>query len=155
MRLERYDGDHSPHWAAGCGKSTWAAAYPCSGVKVVLCADDYLMVDGVYDWSPEKLSRAHHQCMKRFVESVFYDDADLLIVDGTHTRTEFLTPYIEVGRSFGHNVRVMYIKHDPIDSWKRNTHNVDENKHINMEKNLHFMLKHWSQRLPRIEVVEV
>jgi broad-specificity NMP kinase len=32
----------------GVGKSTWAKAYPCSGVKVVLCPDNFLMVDGVY-----------------------------------------------------------------------------------------------------------
>jgi predicted kinase len=139
----------------GCGKSTWAKEYPCSGSKLVLCPDNYLMVDGVYTWSPEANTQAHHQCMKEFVQRVWYGDVDLLILDSTNTRTEFISPYIEVAQSFGYKVRIVLIKHDPEDSWKRNIHNIDEKRHIGMENNLRFMLKNWSQRYPHIEIVRV
>lgn len=139
----------------GVGKSTWANAYPCSGVKVVLCPDDYLLVDGVYTWSRETNTKAHHQCMKEFTKQVWFGNFDLLILDSTNTRTEYITPYMEIGQAFGYDVRVVLIKHDPVESWKRNIHNIDERRHIGMEKNLSFMLKHWSPRYPRIEIVEV
>jgi len=139
----------------GSGKSTWAAAYPCSGKKLILCPDDYLMMGGVYKWGPESVSESHRKCMRQFVEHVWHGDLDLLILDSTNTRTEFLSPYIGVAQAFNHNTRVVLIKHDPIDSWKRNTHNVPENRHIGMEQNLHYMMKHWSRRYPSIEVIEV
>ncbi len=139
----------------GSGKSTWAAAYPCSGAKLILCPDDHLMVDGVYKWSPGAVSESHRKCMRQFVEHVWHGDLDLLILDSTNTRTEFLSPYIGVAQAFNHNVRVVLIKHNSIDSWKRNTHNVPEDRHIGMEQNLHYMMKYWSRRYPEIEIIEV
>lgn len=139
----------------GSGKSTWAAAYPCSGVKLILCPDDNLVTNGVYEWSPEAVNESHRKCLRQFVEHAWHGDLDLLILDSTNTRTEFLSPYIGVAQAFNHNVRVVLIKHDPVDSWRRNIHNVDERRHVGMEQNLHYMMKHWSRRYPAIETIEV
>jgi len=141
----------------GSGKSTWASNYPCTGKKVVLASDDDLIepTTGVYWWTRERVDQAHKNVMLQFIDHLQAEDVDLVILDNTNTRLEFVAPYLFVASAFEVKVRLIHIKHDVRDSLARNRHGVNSGRHADMERNLTYMLEHWPEDFQPIEVVEI
>lgn len=109
----------------GSGKSTWIKAFRerFEGTLAVVSADDYFMRDGVYNFDPTKLPKAHEECFRSFVYAV--DDAyEVVIVDNTNIRAEHSQPYIDCAVGAGYDVHEKFIYCTPDVAYKSNTHGV-------------------------------
>jgi len=83
----------------GCGKSSLA--------KVIgghICtADDFLMKDGIYCWTPEKAGGAHVACQLKVKDHMKVSDP-LIIVANTSTTKKEMKPYYDLAEEFGYKV---------------------------------------------------
>lgn len=104
---------------SGSGKTTWSKKlrgfYPCS-------ADYYMLVNGVYQFHPDKLPMAHTKCQAR-VKRLLSEGQNVL-VDNTNTRDSDLMVYIRMGLDAGAEVEVVTLLCDPQEAFQRNRHEV-------------------------------
>ncbi len=73
---------------SGAGKSTFANLLKDSmpsGLCEICCADDYLMIDGKYIWTPERAGMAHKKCQEKFKDCIDMD-IEIIIVANTNTK---------------------------------------------------------------------
>lgn len=103
----------------GSGKSTEAKKFD----GVVVSADDYFMINGVYRFNPAKIGDAHISCMRRFLNLI---DAGLspIVVDNTNISIFEVNPYRLVAQAMGYEVEVVHVVCDAMTCAKRNTHGV-------------------------------
>lgn len=120
---------------------------------MILSADDFFMKDGEYNFDPSRLEEAHHECLKKFVQScvmlglekklkiavlrgisgsgkstwarLHKEDFDI-IVDNTNTTLFEIIPYVNVGKAFGNIVMIYEFNCDPIIAAARNIHKVPQ-----------------------------
>lgn len=85
----------------GSGKSTKAKSFGVFHVE----SDMYLMVDGVYVWSPHKLKHAHNWC-KKMVHEAMQAGMDVA-VSNTFTRIWEFQEYLELAGIHGYEVEVL------------------------------------------------
>jgi len=86
----------------GAGKSKFAkliSAHP----DFVCTADDFLMVNGKYEWSPEKAGGAHLKCQAK-CKTLMKSNIPLIIVANTSTTERELRPYYDLAKEFGYQV---------------------------------------------------
>ena len=70
---------------------------------MICTADDFLMKDGVYCWSPETAHRAHVACQAKVKGHMSVSDP-LIIVANTSTTKKELKPYYDLAEEFGYKV---------------------------------------------------
>ncbi|MCD4847406.1 MAG: ATP-binding protein [Candidatus Aegiribacteria sp.] len=140
----------------GAGKTTWIRnnlpdAFICS-------ADNYFLDEkGIYKFDSLLLSEAHESCLKRFVEILTSQEDEVqkeslfVVVDNTAIRAWEISPYYNLAKAYGHDVRVVHIKCDSDLAYSRNIHGVPLEKVEKMDEGL------ISEALPsfwNVEVVE-
>lgn len=116
----------------GCGKSTFAkllGGYVCT-------ADDFLMKDGVYCWSPEKAGGAHVACQLQ-VRDYMKKGMSPVIVANTSTTIKEMKPYYELAEEFGYKVFSVIVenRHGGV-----NEHDVPEETLEKMRKRFNIQL---------------
>jgi predicted kinase len=105
----------------GSGKTTYARrAYPR---HVILSADDYFMVDGVYRYDEAKLTQAHGDCLRRFIREC-QSGGHNLVIDNTNTKPTDIAPYHAIATAYGYEVDILVIEADPEVAFRRNIHGV-------------------------------
>lgn len=106
--------------ASGTGKSTYTLNnYPDF---VVCSADHYMMEDGVYRWTPEKIGPAHSRCFAHATKSLVGGRS--VVIDNTNTRAKERNRYLDLAEELGEAVEIHVLP------WKkefisRNVHGVD------------------------------
>ena len=85
----------------GSGKTTFAKML---GTKAICTADDYhTSREGVYNWKPENIGKAHSWCQKkcaRFMRA----NAEKIVVANTSTTEEEMAPYLVMAKEFEYKV---------------------------------------------------
>lgn len=117
---------------SGSGKSTWAK-HMRPGV-IVVSADHYFMVDGVYRFDPSKIGDAHGQCIRNFCESI--RQGFNVVVDNTNTSREELAVYMGIANAYGATVELVWFRCDPNEAIRRNAHNVPASTILKMNVDL-------------------
>jgi predicted kinase len=102
-------------------------------------ADEYFTAaDGSYNFDPSKLSEAHGQCLRNFVESIqkvfggrpLYD---AIYVDNTNLSDVEIAPYYTVAKAYGYEVELVFFQTPLEVCLSRNTHNVPEHTMLRMK----------------------
>ncbi|MFA5049170.1 MAG: AAA family ATPase [Patescibacteria group bacterium] len=118
---------------SGAGKSTRVKnEYQNS---VVCSADYYFMVEGEYKFNPKKLSEAHGQCLRSFVESI-HMGASLIVVDNTNTSVAEIAPYATLALAYGYELSIEIFKVDVDAAATRNLHGVPRETIIKMAQRI-------------------
>ncbi|MCK4671259.1 MAG: ATP-binding protein [Candidatus Aegiribacteria sp.] len=140
----------------GAGKTTWIRnnlpdAFICS-------ADNYFLdKEGNYKFDNLLISEAHESCLKCFAEILtsHEDEAEkeslVIVVDNTAIRAWEISPYYNLAKAYGHDVKVVHIKCDSDLAHSRNIHEVPLERVEKMDEGLN------SETLPlfwNVEVVE-
>ena len=85
----------------GAGKTSFAKML---GTKAICTADDYhTSRDGVYNWKPENISKAHFWCQKKCMRFMQIG-VEKVVVANTSTTEEEMTPYFVMAKVFGYKV---------------------------------------------------
>jgi predicted kinase len=138
----------------GAGKTTWIrlnlpGAHVCS-------ADSFFMGDdGVYRFDGSRLTEAHNHCLRCFTETVAglscRTDAlpSTIVVDNTGISAWEISPYYNLARAFGHDVRVVHIDCPPGKAHLRNVHGVSIERIGEMDR------KMASEKLPAFWNVQI
>lgn len=102
----------------GSGKSTFAGLIG----RAICCADDWFMRDGIYTWSPDKVSAAHdwsqRKC-RRFMKA----NVERIVVANTSTREREMKPYMDLAKQFGYRVFTVIVE---TRHGNKSVHNVPE-----------------------------
>lgn len=113
----------------GSGKSTRAlriaGEHDCD--VLIVSADDYFVVNGVYRFDMSNIGAAHMECQQKFREGV-REKAPVIIVDNTNTTIREMRPYVEYAHIRGYEVVLL----EPDTAWAwdidaclaRNVHGV-------------------------------
>ncbi len=140
----------------GAGKTTWIQnnlpdAFICS-------ADNYFLdEEGIYRFDNSLISESHESCLKCFAEILtshedkVINESLAIVVDNTSIRAWEISPYYNLAKAYGHDVRVVHIKCDPDQAHSRNIHGVPLEQVEKMDEGL------ISETLPsfwNVEVVE-
>lgn len=113
----------------GSGKSTWVKNTFQYKPHTWCSADHYFeLPDGSYFFDPKKLSKAHSECLKRFVinlengRPIDYP----LVVDNTNLFALDMAPYVALAQAYEKRWCILTI-HAPYElAFGRNTHGIDE-----------------------------
>ncbi len=88
---------------SGAGKST-VADMLAEGLWPVCEADQYHYTeDGVYDWKPENMNKAHKWCQD-MVRDAMEINLEKIIVSNTSTSEKELQPYLVMATLYGYQV---------------------------------------------------
>lgn len=140
----------------GSGKTTWIENLDTwDRHKKIFSANHFHMVDGVYQFKSENLSRGHHACLRSFVEAcsegyVMKRQGDFwltqgvqsikepphIVVDNTNTRADEIAPYFQVAYAHGYEVELITLDCSPEVALTRNTNNVPAHKILSMSKTI-------------------
>ncbi|ADD64977.1 hypothetical protein PAK_P100151c [Pseudomonas phage PAK_P1] len=93
----------------GAGKSNLARilndkAWEAGSNAIICEADHFLMEEGEYVWRPERVAKAHRDCMDRARRAMEVVGFDTVIVSNTGTREREIKPYIDMAEEFGYTV---------------------------------------------------
>ena len=89
---------------SGEGKSTLAQTLSSDGYWPVCEADQYHYTeDGVYDWKPENMNKAHKWCQD-MVRDAMEINLEKIIVSNTSTSEKELQPYLVMATLYGYQV---------------------------------------------------
>lgn len=104
----------------GSGKSAFAKLLANPGF--ICTADDYLMVNGKYEWTPEKTSMAHGKCQNK-CRDLMRLQFPRIVVANTSTTERELKPYMDMAVEYGYRVFTIIVenRHGGV-----NEHNVPE-----------------------------
>ena len=112
---------------SGSGKSTYAEKLlnETQGIKV--SADHYFMWDdGTFHFDASKLSEAHADCFRRFLDFC-QKDINPIVVDNTNIETWEISPYVLAASTYGYDVTIITMDaawHDLYVLCNRNVHGV-------------------------------
>jgi predicted kinase len=138
----------------GAGKSTWVSRnHPDAHV----CSADSFFVgeDGEYRFDGDRISEAHAWCLRRFagIMASMEEDAgslpDVVVVDNTAIRAWEISPYYNLARAYGHDVKIVHICCDIPTAHQRNIHGVPLERIEKMDRGL------LDEELPSFWSVEV
>jgi len=122
----------------GSGKSTWIKNN-VPDPKQIFSADNYHILDGVYQYDPVKASWAHNQCLKTYVLALAYtskEDPTTFIVDNTNTTVFDIFTYVRIAAALGIEFEIVHMDCDIGTSVRRNIHNVPLGVIEKMDANL-------------------
>jgi predicted kinase len=86
---------------SGSGKSTFAKFLATP--DFICTADDYLMENGKYVWSPEKLGIAHKKCQSK-CENLMRLRFPRVVIANTSTTERELRPYYDLAKKYNYKV---------------------------------------------------
>ncbi len=126
---------------SGVGKSTYAKKLCDESSHYTTCtivsADDFFTTTYMngekevseYNFDPSKLSLAHGECFRAFINALLSCPglSGLVVVDNTNTTSEEIAPYILGAQAYGWDVEIvtLYPAHTTIDEcYARNVHGV-------------------------------
>jgi hypothetical protein len=94
----------------------------------IFSADQFFMVEGVYNFDPSRIALAHQDCFRRFYKAATESNPReaLLIVDNTNIRLWECSPYVLAGEAAGHAVELVHVQCILEKAIARNTHGVPE-----------------------------
>jgi predicted kinase len=117
----------------GSGKNAFAEVL---NTKAICCADDYLMINGVYDWQYWKLNAAHNWC-ERKCERFMKVNAELIVVANTSVHIRDMKRYFDLAEVYGYKVFSIILenRHGGV-----NSHGVAEETLENMRKKFNIQL---------------
>ena len=112
----------------GSGKSllAWKLARLFKDSGVVSADDAFITKEGVYQFDPKELQRAHQACFYNFLLGVQKDKYFLNVVDNTNIRTLEASPYMLAGSSHDYQTILVTIDCPVVVALSRNTHQVPE-----------------------------
>ena len=85
----------------GSGKNTFATQLaPDSNICT---ADDFHMKDGIYDWKPRNVKKAHEWCQSK-AESLMKRGSTPVVIANTSTTLKELQPYYDLAKRYGYQV---------------------------------------------------
>jgi hypothetical protein len=116
----------------GSGKSTLAQTIGGEQVE----ADQYFMVQGKYQFQPEKLKQAHEWCRNQVQDWMFLN-VPLIVVSNTFTQEWEMEPYFQLGEKFGYRVSSVIVENR---HFGQNSHGVPADKLDAMRKRFEIML---------------
>jgi predicted kinase len=118
----------------GSGKSTFARFL--ANPEFICTADDYLMENGKYVWSSEKIGIAHKKCQAK-CEEIMRLKFPRIVVANTSTSERELRPYQDLAKKYDYKVFSIIVekRHD-----EKNIHNMPE-------ENIQKMLERFSIKL--------
>lgn len=105
----------------GCGKSTEA----CQFDLPIFEADQFFIVNGVYNFDPSKLGAAHEQCQRKTFESLAANKS--CVVANTFTQRWEMEPYLKMAKNTNTRLNVVDLFDGGCSDEKlaqRNTHGV-------------------------------
>lgn len=111
------------------GKSTIAQALLKStsyGERSTYCsADDYFVdLNGNYNFSREKLGKAHAECQAKFRNAIL-NECEVIVVDNTNVRRRDFAFYVHAAREAGYKLYEITVGSLDVEvSYTRNAHNV-------------------------------
>ena len=105
---------------SGSGKSTFAETLDCP----VYSADDYFMVDGVYEFNPAGLTYAHAECEHK-VMCAMESMAPKVAVANTFTREWEMGMYYSLAEKYGYIVFSLIVENR---HGGKNEHGVPDDK---------------------------
>lgn len=119
---------------SGSGKSTMAKKILTEHFKnhndlgIICSADEYwIRPDGLYDWNPKNIGRAHDWCKQKF-KWYLQEEYNLVIVDNTNLSKQERKPYEEMAAQHGYVVEIREPdtewKYNALECSKRNVHGV-------------------------------
>lgn len=109
----------------GSGKSTWVANNRKEAVAAdaVCSADNFLIDNGKYIWSPERLEPAHFACKAKF-RNLLINKAEHIVVDNTNLRIRDMGGYISMATDHKRDFEIVIID-TPVETCIcRQTHGV-------------------------------
>lgn len=118
----------------GSGKSSFAKLLEQPGC--ICTADDYLMVEGKYIWSPERAGMAHKKCQNK-CEELMRLQFPRVVIANTSTTDRELRPYYDLAKKYNYQVFSVIVE---------NRHE-GENEHNVPEETLKKMLDRFSIKL--------
>jgi predicted kinase len=89
----------------GAGKSTLAESIS----PYVCCADDFLMENGEYKWSADKLSKAHKDC-ENLCREYMLSGKDKVVIANTNAHLSDTKAYRELAEEFGYTVFYLIVE---------------------------------------------
>ena len=109
---------------SGGGKSFTAEKLSRLPNSLIICADDYFMVDGEYRFNSQYLHAAHRECQIKFFNALNNKTAENIIVANTNTKESDFAYYRDTAKNFGADVIFMVIenRHGGV-----SVHNVPQN----------------------------
>ena len=91
---------------SGSGKSTLAEKIRSEQENsVIVSTDHYFMVDGQYQFDPNKLAEYHAANVNR-TETLMVEKCPCVIVDNTNTQAWEMKPYVELALKHGYSVEI-------------------------------------------------
>jgi predicted kinase len=138
----------------GAGKSTWVRR---NHPDAHICSADSFFVgeDGEYRFDGDRISEAHAWCLRNFAEVMASIEEDgnltpgVVVVDNTAIRAWEISPYYNLARAYGHDVKIIHIRCDIPTAHERNIHGVPLERIEKMDQGL------VSEELPPFWSVEV
>lgn len=106
----------------GSGKSTLAR--DIDPKALIVSADHYHMVDGVYQFKKENASAAHNDCLKKFITATLTPEVQHIIVDNTNVKVFEIAPYYRLAETMGFEVQIIWILCPPVVGVERTKHGV-------------------------------
>ncbi len=112
----------------GCGKTTFANNLKLeftTDEDIICCADDYLMVDGVYKFGSLPPGVNHMKCKDKCL-ALMKKSVSRVIVANTNTTWKEIKPYVEMASDNGYQVAFARPRHNfnADELFNRNVHNV-------------------------------
>lgn len=113
----------------GSGKTTWVKNRFGFKPFSVYSADHYFeLPDGSYFFDPKKLSKAHGECLQRFVLALENPGAygHPLVVDNTNLFALDMAPYVALAQAYEKKWCIVTIYESILTAFNRNIHGIDE-----------------------------
>lgn len=118
--------------APGSGKSSFSKTI---NDACVCSADDYFIVNDIYQYDRSKIGEAHAACLKKFVLAIVSKHENV-IVDNTNTLINDIIPYYSVAKSFDAKIYIKKFHVSLEDSFARNLHQVPKETCQRMIENI-------------------
>lgn len=118
---------------SGSGKSFAAEKLSYLPKSLVVCADDYFMVNGEYKFNAKYLHAAHKECQIKFFNALNNQTAENIIIANTNTKKSDWQYYQETAKKFGADVIFLVVenRHGGI-----NQHNVPPETLVRQANNI-------------------
>jgi predicted kinase len=115
----------------GSGKSTFVKSLLSNNESGVVVSADSFFIDkltGIYNFNPQLISQAHSKCMSGYIEALYSDDIELIIVDNTNIRRWEIENYYKLAKKLNFKVDIYAIVPSLLSDLKicvkRNVHEV-------------------------------
>jgi len=125
--------------APGAGKSKLARELAGSLGGKIYSADELLMAEDVYVWSPALVHAAHCIC-QQLVNLAMSRGEMVIVVDNTHLKPRQARPYVEMAKQHGYDI----IVREPNTPWKHDLQSLlERGTHALPPESVEHMLNTW------------